>query len=203
MYLLVQWQRYLQSGCLQIQPIKEGVLDMNNDPLNKPAYSLNNQVVHNYFIERKPSFYEESEISYVYLTLFNEGIYPGKKPIMALLRATNSFLHRTSLRVEFKEIHNERLSNNELKKIIDDMGNALNEAIKKRDELKHKNGLVKLSQVAVVLNDAINYCMTCVVYRLQDLDKNQDKFYKIFNESDNELKRVIPSAIQQSALRPK
>lgn len=203
MYLLIQWQRYLQSGCLQIQQIKEGVLDMNNDPLNKPAYSLNNQVVHNYFIERKPSFYEESEISYVYLTLFNEGIYPGKKPIMALLRATNRFLHSATLNSTFKEINNERLSNDELKKILDNMGNALNEAIKERDERTHKNGVTKISQVAVVLNDAIKYCMTCVIYRLQDLNKNQDKLYKIFNEMDNELKRVIPSSIQQSSLRPK
>lgn len=73
---------------------------MNRQPLPTTYKST----VPNHFATYKTFTYTEREVADRYIALFNDGLYPGKKFIVALLNATHDFLQTATTDPYFKPI---------------------------------------------------------------------------------------------------
>ena len=175
---------------------------MNQQPLN-PKYTLGNSPLPNYFKEYNLLSYTVSEVEDRFLLLYDEVNIAAKKPIVLLLKATSSFLNSSTLDATFRPSREKNFTDVMIKKVLDDIGSAFIEAIKTQEQLKLKNGIINESRVAYVLSDTINYCMTCVFKRVKELSNHNDRIYLMYESQQNNLKKIISTAIQQPVLRPK
>ncbi len=175
---------------------------MNRNPL-KTQYSLGNSTIPDYFTEDDFLSYSVSEVEDRFLTSYDEVSHPSKRLIISLLKATSSFLRKSSLDSIFKPVRDKNNTDEIIRKTLNDIALAVNNAIKEREQFSNKNGIINDSKIAVVLSHAINYCMTCVIKRMNELNSHKDRIYQVYESQENDLKKVILSAVQQPSLRPK
>ena len=173
---------------------------MNRHPLAPQLFS-NKSIVPDYYKEHAPLHYTADEIDNVFLPLFKENTYSGKQHIIFLLKATSTFLHSSTLWPEFKNARDSIYTDAKIQKILNDIGFALNEAVKKKLELAQKNGIVKESKLEQVFSETINYCLECIEYRLKELSTAKDKIFLVYEAQDNELKKVFTSSTQSFLFR--
>lgn len=171
------------------------VINMNKHPLAPQLFS-NKSIVPDYYKEHAPLHYTADEIDDVFLPLFKENTYAGKQHIISLLKATSIFLHASTLWPEFKNARDSIYTYAKIHKILNDIGIALNEAVKKKLELAQKNGLAKENKLEQVFAETINYCLECIDYKLKELSTAKDTIFLVYEAQDNELKKVFPSSTQ-------
>ncbi len=175
---------------------------MNRNPLNT-QYSLGNSTIPDYFKEDDFLTHSVSEVEDRFLPAYDEISHPSKRIIISLLKATSSFLRKSTLDSTFKPVRDKNNTEEMTRKIIDDIAVVIINAIKENEQLKHKNGMVNDSKIAVVLSHAINYCVTCVVKRMNELHNHNDKIFMVYEAQENDLKKLIAPSIKQLSLRPK
>lgn len=175
---------------------------MNRNPLNT-QYSLSNSTIPDYFIEDDFLTYSVDEVEQRFLPLYDEVSHPSKRLIISLLKATSSFLRKSTLDSIFKPIRDKNNTEEMAKKILNDIALAINIGIKEREQLRHKNGIISDSKIAAVLSHGIDYCMKCVIKRMNELNSHKDKIYLVYETQENDLKKLINCSIQQQPLRPK
>ncbi len=87
--------------------------------------------------------------------------------------------------------------------MLNDIAAVLNSSIKENEQLRHKNGIVNDSKIAVVLSHVIDYCMMCIIKRMNELNSHKNKIYLEYETQKNDFKKLIHFSIQQQPLRPK
>ena len=176
--------------------------DMNRHPIT-PKYSLGSKTFPNYFSKENFLTYTVDEVEDKLLPIYDDINISNQHSVTLLLRATSSFLRASTLDTTFRPSREKHFTDAMIKKILDDIGLAFMEAIKSQEELKQKNGITNESKIAVVLSDAIKYCMICVEKRFRELSDYKDRIFLMYESHENNLKKVMPSMLQQQSLRHK
>lgn len=137
----------------------------------------------NYFRNGLDCSYKSREMNMM-IDQYERIDHPLSIEIINLLRATIHFRRATAS--DFKEIRDANTNDPWILDLFNEIGLAITSAqIIQKQQPTH-------SDEYIILTDAIDYCLTSINNRLDELKSMNDYIYRFFLSKPNHLKRFIP-----------
>ncbi|HLB41267.1 MAG TPA: hypothetical protein VJN02_00180 [Gammaproteobacteria bacterium] len=146
---------------------------------NSPTLWNNHTSLPNYFSKLQSPSYDDFELTDL-VGLYTNTMHQDSQDVSCLLNATVNFSHATTLEDSFKKCRDNEKSDKDLITTLNTIAAAINKT--------------PLNENPILLA-AIRYCLEFIKKRMEELQTAQDRIYKLYNETDNQLKPLLKNPL--------
>jgi hypothetical protein len=114
---------------------------------------------------------------------YHRMFHPIANDIENILEETISFRSATDL--DFNYMREQAVSDKNILDTLNAIGNAINTFA-----TKYNSQTLSVNEKKIV-DDALDYCKKSILERLEKLNQNKDRIYRLYQKNENELKNVL------------